>query len=225
MQERIADLTKQLAEMSLMVYEKDSQLADRDEKLIAFVEDLRDTKEKLNLAHRIIREKDEQISALENRATEQPPAGRVLPGNSKTLTRQLAKKNEEISRLRANIAVKNDKLVNLKKTKDAQLFGVRRALAHQAKVADDYRALLITRAQEIDDLNNILSIYKDKLYHVTEILKEKSEKLDYLERQFQEINYPDAGADPSQYPDLSSAAAVLQQTRAEIDQLKDLFDR
>ncbi len=154
---KIAELTHDLAGMSLDLYERQTLVRKKDERIIALEKNLKDIQGRLKLSQRLIDEKDKNIDALKkgvldtNLSLEPGDAGKI-PAADLVRIQDIERKFKSLKK----------QYTYLKKRMDI-------------------------RDKEINQLYGITDIYRWKLHETYADLQKKEERLDHLEQQLREL--------------------------------------
>ena len=161
-QQRIDDLGKDLAAATLEIYQRDQQLANKEQQVTKIKDELVELRERSVLMQRIIQEKE-----LKNLTAENPLdyAARIqtleqqfqeLNQRYLVMEKNLADREREVARLRQELALRDDKIMMLKNAFNS-------------------------KEQRIGELLGVVEIYKSKLGESKKVLDGLDHRLDQFQ--------------------------------------------
>ena len=194
-EKKIVGLTKDLAGMSLDSMEKSKLLAQKDSRMSDLEKDLIESRERLGLVQRIIREKDdhilvleEELAGIENRLEGQDDLARAAVEN---LSQQTKGGMSKIDELEKQVALLNDRYKQAEKdmrSRDDKIKELEKAVTRKDGALSRYKSAFLNRDQEVSKLNGIVQIYRSRLIETATDLKVKSEAVDRLQKQMNDLD-------------------------------------
>jgi len=204
---KVKDLTRELAGMSLELYEKNKNLGDKGARIEALENDLLEAKERWQLVQRIMQEKDGHIRQLEDEVMTLQGAGAFdgtrigedglasLEGKvqhlSDEMNTQRQTSQEKIVMLEErfeDLSAKYSKLEESLRQKDEQVAALRGSLQDKDMTISKFKKVFVSKDQKLMELNGVILIYKGMLDETQTLLKEKARILKDLEDQLNTIS-------------------------------------
>jgi len=193
---KIDDLVDQMASTSLNLYQKQQEVADKQETVMELDQALDETRERLRLVQHIIQEKDGHIQNLEEEVLQLQSQGE----NGQEQTALLAFKNEfdsVVQDLRSQIGQSQDKIKRLEKKfqtvalEKAQLESdmmkqgfmlslLERQIEQKDGMVADLEKGFRLRTEKMFELKGVVRIYQLKLQEYRAMLREKNLELKRL---------------------------------------------
>ncbi len=214
---KIADLTKNLAEMSMEIYSKDKVINEKDIRMADLERELNETREKMSLVQRIIQEKDDRIASLEKDmtavqttvASNGSSTGQAGAANAATMAQLKSDFAEFQKQFKAEIEKSRDKVIHLETelvqltqqyqdlsqqiiARDAQIALLDESLQIKDLSLGKYRQAFLSANEKVVQLNDIVAIYRGRLIETQNILRQKNEQLDTLQGTLSEKQRPDS---------------------------------
>ena len=172
-----------------IIQEKDDQLLSMEEEVIELHNSIKEDREPeykhnytfgKNASTQNLKKNTEKMVLLERQFD-------VLNKKYINLADRLELQDGQLSQLRRNIQLKNDKIVKFKREKDREVFLLRKTIADKNADIAHLNRNVYSRDEQLLQLSNIVDIYKTKLQKTMAVLAEKSDKLEHLEQQFLEL--------------------------------------
>jgi hypothetical protein len=205
--QKITDLTRELAGMSLAVFEKEKALADRENRMNVLAAELNEAQERLNLVQRIIHEKDDRIQTLEQEVTSIQKTS--IPSSPKDQDArdvgdikenmivmqeewrsQALANSEKIAVLEAKLqglAEKYQKVAGVIQEKELEITQLKGNVSNREETISRLQKIFLSKDQKIVELNGIVEIYKSKLSDALATLEEREGALQTIELKLQDV--------------------------------------
>ena len=201
----IVDLKRDMAGMSLELFEKNKIIDDQKEQISTLETAFLEARERFNLVQRIIQEKDARISVLETemKINSESVASSVdsdidslhdlkaeLEELQVDLERQSVSSFEKIVALEQKVYALTEKHVATQKEvvqKNYQIKGLKEIVSKNATKLLKYKKVFSSKDQKLMELNGIVEIYQGKLADVYSALKERNYELRSLEQKMDNL--------------------------------------
>lgn len=180
-QQRIDELTKNLAGSALEVYQRDARLAVKESELVNLRNEFSELRERSDLMHRIIQEKE-----LKNIAQTE---GQNNSTRIQALEQQFAELNQKYTALEQRLAQKEGEVARL-----GQEIELR-----EAKIAN-LRNAFLNNERQVDELLGVVEIYKSKLGETMKVLDGVDIRLQHFDNERREEDRDLRGYSPLPTP-------------------------
>jgi len=193
---RLAELTKNIAGMSLELYEKNKIVDNKDQQLSRMVVSLSEAEARLTLVQRIMQEKDNQIRTLETEISkiQQDIESGSARQEMRTLVQDELKfqgeaQQKQITELGQQFDALQSKHVLLEnelKIKSEELAKLQDVVSNNENLIKRYELIVVSKDEKLLELNGILQLYKGRLDDTCAILKEAEDRIKTLQNQFEQ---------------------------------------
>lgn len=199
---RLALLTREIAGLSLEIYEKEKIIADKDTRLQKIQAMLADAHSRLMLVQQIIQEKDAEIAKLEA-VIKHIPANTAIPmdhpetddsSDLRALIRdelhaQIAVYKKQIQSLETQFVQMREQYQTLEQdlaARDEKIGQLSDMVAKQTAMLKRQELVASSKDEKLLEMDGVIRIYKGRLDDVYAELKQKQERLKMLEHQLAE---------------------------------------
>jgi len=166
-EEKISDLTGELASQSMQLFEKENILAEQEYSFMSLQSQLTDARERLNLVQKIINEKNQKIQALEMHVEEVKLSDKRANNESKKQLDILSMQFETIQY----------KVDSEKELREEKLAALEKLLAEQEQAIAQHGSLVQKKDTKIEDLSGKLIKSSEDISSLKTVLDSKDDKL------------------------------------------------
>lgn len=205
--ERVASLTKQIADMSMEIIEKDKTLSAKDLMAKGLEQQLTEAQEKLNLVQRIMQEKDDRIALLEkdmSQVQNQMAAAGSDPGTMAAIKSNLqgfqSEMKKEMEKSREKIIDLQTQLIQLSsdyqalnqiiEARNAEIVLLNSSLKSKDVAVKQYRQAFLANTEKLSQMDAIVELYRGRLLDTQATLKAKNDELIRLQATLSQEHVP-----------------------------------
>lgn len=198
---------KRLAQMSMNLYEKDTQIADKDGRITELGNQLKEVEERLALIQRIMQEKDSQIQKFQVQVNQvnqgEEDDNKINQFELKTLQDKLAQfestfaaqtasQKSEMNSLRAQVEKQEATIAKYEGEllrRREEIVKLKTDVFYKDKQKTELDQVLASKDDKLLELKGMLEIYQFKLRDVHYGLIEKNQEVETLKQQLQELKH------------------------------------
>lgn len=196
---RVTELTKEIAGMSLELYEKNKVLGERESSLMQMQNLFNDAQARMALVQRIIQEKDEQIRRLEEQVAKvaSPGKNEELSPSSKNqeslrvlvqgeVKEQIDSYQKQINSLEAQFSDLRQRYIEITaqlEVRDKKITQLQDVMINNEIALKRYELIVASKDEKLLELDGIIKIYKGRLEDTSDVLQDTVTRLQAMEKQ------------------------------------------
>lgn len=187
-EEKIAQLSRDLIDISLKLSEKDMILDDREASIASLNSEVIDLRSRFELGQKIIQEKDQQLASLQNEFNKFKETAKNATISSEQFTQKIINKDQDIAQLQGMLDIYKGQLKtasNGLKSKDVTIASLNNELMELKDKFQNFDLTMGNKDRTIDLLKNRLkevsTLKEQRNENLRKVVKERDEKIDELE--------------------------------------------